>query len=91
MISVVDLLLDAEQYDGHCQTELTKAKYVDLLPIMVELERRFEKLCELRVTTDGGGAIYITEFWKLGENKDFTDRLIVSIKEIDFNSLSALI
>jgi len=86
MISVVDLLLQAEQFNGHFQTELTKAKHSDLLPIMVELENRFDgKLCELRLHTDGGGSIYISDFWENGENGHHIDRLIVGINSIEFD------
>lgn len=85
MISVVDLLLQADQHNGHLQTELTKAKYGDLIPIMGELEKRFEKRCELRVDTEGGGAIYITDFWVNGENGEHKDRLILGITNIDFS------
>lgn len=85
MISIVDLLLQAEEFNGHFQTELTKARYGDLIPIMIELERRFDKCCELRVNSDGGGSIYITNFWNKGENGEHIDRLVLSIAKIDFN------
>ena len=85
MISVVDLLLQAEQFNGHFQTELTQINHEDLLPIMAELESRFDgKLCTLRLHTDGGGSIYIDNFWEKGENGEHTDRLILGINTIVF-------
>lgn len=91
MISVVDLLLQADEYNGHFQTELTKARYADLVQIMIELEKRFDKPCELRVGTDGGGSIYICDFWQNGENGHHRDRLVVGIKEVVYDSLGDLL
>lgn len=91
MISVVDLLLQAEQFNGHYQTELTKARYDDLVQIMIEIEKRFDKQCELRVCTDGGGSIYLCGVWEAGENGTHVDQLIVSITKIEYDSLGALL
>lgn len=89
MISIVDLLLQADQYNGHYQTELTKARYPDLVQIMIELEKRFGKPCELRVDSEGGGTIYICDVWQNGENGHHRDQMVVSIKTIDFSDQNA--
>lgn len=85
MINVVDILLQAEQYNGHFQTELTNIKHSDAIKIVKELEARFDKQCELREYADGGGSIYISNFWGKGENGDHVDRLVVSFNTITYD------
>ena len=87
MISVVDLLLQAEQYNGHLQTILTKVRYNDLVEIMIELESIFGKSCYLEVDGVGGGSVYIKDFWKPNENGHHIDRLILSVDDIVYDSL----
>jgi hypothetical protein len=82
MISVVDILLDSEQFNGHLQTEITRIKYSDALELVKELESRLGKLCDLRIYSDGGASIYALDFWENGENGKHIDRLIVSFNVV---------
>lgn len=83
MISAVDVILQAEEFNGHLQTTLTQIKYSDLLQIAIELENKFDKICEIRVTTDGGVSLYITGYWGVGEHPmGFTDRLILGVDKV---------
>lgn len=91
MLGIVDVLLQAEQYNGHYQTILTKIRYNDLTKIMVELESKFGKNCYLDVDDVGGGSVYLKDFWKPNENGHHIDRLVLSVDNIEYDSLGGFI
>lgn len=83
MISAVDVILQAKEFNGHLQTVLTQIKYADLLQIAIEVERRFDKICEIRMGTDGTASLYILEYWNTGEHPaGHTDRLILGVENV---------
>lgn len=88
MLSLVDVLLQSEQFNGHFQTELSSIKNSDALTLVKELEDYFMKPCELRIYADGSGSIYVPDFWSNGENGHHVDRLIVSFGVIVMDTVS---
>lgn len=82
---LMSVIFSAENYNGHNQAQIPKLSFEEINHLAKAIEEYLEDDpdarsidCEIRLHTDGSGAIYVINWWKQGEHPlGHLDKLIV--------------
>lgn len=82
---LMSVIFSAETYNGHNQAQIPKLSFEEINHLAKAIEEYLENDpdasstdCEIRLHTDGSGAIYVNNWWKQGEHPlGHLDKLIV--------------